>query len=92
MSQFRVGNMGLSNSLLTLLALGGLYLFNLYIIPFIISLKYYFRKNKKIVFYIFMILSLFIVLIFHYKVLIINFLAIGYSLIFDRKDGDLDGE
>ena len=92
MSQFRVGNMGLSNSLLTLLALGGLYLSNLYIIPFIISLKYYIRKNKKIIFYIFMILALFIVLIFHYKVLIINYLAIGYSLIFNRKDGDLDGE
>ena len=86
MSDFRKNNMGLSNSLFTILALGGLYLFIIYLIPFIITIKNNIRINNKIIVYSCMIIIMFSLLIFHYKVLMINFLAIGYSYLKYSKD------
>ena len=80
MSSFRNGNYGISNSVLVLLAEGGIYLFLIYIIPFYRGI-YYGIKNKDIRITVFtiIIMLLFITTIFTFTIMIINILAMGYA-------------
>ena len=86
MSSFRSFNTGLSNSFMVVMALDGIYFMLLYIIPFLTSILYMIKnkESRKIIFPI-LIMVLFITTMFQYKALIINFLAIGYSLIIKNK-------
>lgn len=76
MSRARKKNTGLSNSILVVLALDGIYLSITYFVPFIKSFANSI-KNKNIRLFIFttMVLILFTTIIFPYKVLIFNLLA-----------------
>lgn len=81
MSNFRKNNIGLSNSIMVLLAQGGIYLFLLYLIPALKTFKYGLKtKNNNIIIFDIIIIMLFATTIFMYKPLIFYFLALGYSL------------
>ena len=87
MSEFREDNQGLSNSLMVVLAEGGIYLFMLYAVPFAFTL-YKSIKNKEynIAYFIIILLFLFMTTIFFYTNTMVNILALGYAYIIrDRK-------
>lgn len=87
MSYFRVDNQGLSNSILVILAEGGIYLFTLYAIPFIKMLYYGNKyKNKHLITFTVIILILLITTIFHFTAMIINLLAMGYALTIKEEE------
>lgn len=81
MSSFRGKNVGLSNSIMVLLAQCGIYIFVIYLYPFL-KVLFYGIKNKKrnLIILDFVILILFITTIFLYKPIIINFMALGYAI------------
>ncbi len=81
MSEFRLNNQGLSNSAAVVLAEGGILLFTYYIIPFIIMISAYFRKNRRLAFWGIGMFFMFVVVIFHTRLLIFLFMALGYSMI-----------
>ena len=87
MSDFRKDNQGLSNSTMVVLAEGGIVLFMIFLIPFILSI-YYAVKNKcaNIAFYSLITFFLFCTTIFCYTPLMINILANGYYLILREKN------
>lgn len=72
---------GLSNSIMVLLAQGGIYLFIFYVIPIFRAYKYA-RINKKngVAILDGILLILFITTIFLYKPIAINLLAMGYAV------------
>lgn len=81
MSNFRHNNLGLSNSLMVLLAQCGIYLFIFYFMPILklikISVK---NKNLNLLAFGAIIIVLFVTTIFLYKALMMFLLALGYSL------------
>jgi len=80
MNPSRLSNTGLSNSILVLLAQGGLYLGIFYIFPAIKMILYGVKAKKmNIVTFTVTLLILFSTTIFLYKVLAINFVAMGYA-------------
>lgn len=81
MSGFRMNNTGLSNSILVLLAQGGIYLGIIYMIPFALAIIYGIKTQKSsVIIFAGTIMILFITTIFQYTVMMLNLLAIGYSL------------
>lgn len=81
MSGFRMNNTGLSNSILVLLAQCGIYWGIIYIIPFILAMVYGMKNQKSsVIIFAGTIMILFITAIFQYTVMMLNLLAIGYSL------------
>lgn len=81
MSSFRMHNTGLSNSIMVVLAQGGIYLFLLYLIPTIRAIVYaLLNKKKNVLMFVTTIIALFVLTIFQYKIILINFLAIGFML------------
>ena len=86
MSDFRSNDQGLSNSIMVILAEGGIMLFAIYIIPFILLLIIAFRKKSiNIICFEVIILFLFCTTIFCYQAIMMNILANGYSLILKNK-------
>lgn len=86
MNPERMSNTGLSNSLGTLLAQGGLYTAIFYLFPCInISLYSMRYKNYNIVCFILGILILFITTIFTYNFITMLFIALGYAYIKSKK-------
>ena len=83
MSPFRKHNQGLSSSLVVL-AQGGIYFSCLYVIAFIISLNKS-KGNKKMLGLNVVIFLLFCTTIFQYTIMLINFIAICYAMISDKK-------
>lgn len=80
MSKSRIANTGLSNSMLVLLAQGGIYLSIFYLIPFIKLIKYGLKyKDNNIIIFTITMMILFITTIFLYKPIAINFIAMGYA-------------
>lgn len=81
MSSFRINNSGLSNSFMVLLAHCGIYMFIIYLIPFIKTLYYSIsNKQRNIAALDLLIGVLFLTTIFLYKPLMMNFLAMGYAI------------
>lgn len=93
MNKNRMHNKGLSNSLLTLLAQSGVYLFLLYLIPFSVT-TYRFIKEKKYnyVMFNFTILLLFITSIFEYTTLMLLILALQYYCIIKKQELSVNGK
>ncbi len=93
MSNFRFSNMGLSNSLMTLLAQGGIYLFILYLFPYIyilvMSIKY---KQYNIIAFELVIFALFTTTIFMYTQTMNYILALAYSYIINNKEKNKNEE
>lgn len=87
MSEFRENNKGLSNSLMVILAEGGIYLFLLYALPFVYTLiKSLKNKVYNRIYFIIILLFLFMTTIFFYTNTMVNILALGYAYIIrDRK-------
>lgn len=80
MSNFRIRNTGLSNSLVVL-SQCGIYLFILYLIPLIKSIIYSVKTKKyNILIFCIVMVILFITTIFPYKEILLNILAIGLAL------------
>ena len=76
MSRARKKNTGLSNSILVVLALDGIYLSIAYFVPFIKAFANSIKnKNVRVFIFTTMVLILFTTIIFPYKVLIFNLLA-----------------
>lgn len=91
MSSFRRDNLGFSNSIMNVLAQGGLYLFAVYIFPFILYFREYFQKNNINLFLIGIgLMILFISTIFNGTFIMLLFLSLGYSLIFIEEYKKLD--
>jgi hypothetical protein len=84
MSGFRSDNLGFSNSIMNVLAQSGLWLFLAYIVPFCLYIRY---SNKKKYFNIaivgIMIFVLFFTTIFQDRFILLVFMSLGYSFIFD---------
>ncbi len=79
-ARLKASNTGLSNSILTLLAQGGIYMLIFYIIPAIKMIRYGIKnKNNNIIIFTLTIVALFITTIFLYKPIMIFLLAIGYA-------------
>jgi hypothetical protein len=74
---------GSSNSLMVILADGGLWLFSLYIIPIIEFVAY--RKNNNLFYFGIIFLWLIIVTIFPYSLIMYVVLALGYKMIISRE-------
>ncbi|MBQ9659591.1 MAG: hypothetical protein IJV31_12730 [Clostridia bacterium] len=86
MSPFRYYNMGLSNSIMVLLAQCGIYFSILYIYPFIETIKNLTKKKEyDIIFFETTIILLFITTIFMYKPIMISILAFLYSYIINTN-------
>lgn len=81
MSDFRSGNLGVSNSIAVVLAEGGLVLWLYYVIPFAFMIASFFKKNKKTAYWAIGMLCFWIGVVFHFKLLIFIILALGYSMI-----------
>lgn len=81
MSEFRSDNLGFSNSVVEVLANGGIYLFSFYMIPFIMFVMKVMKKGKRIFFWSIGIFLLFVTTIFEYHYLMLMVVAYGYSLI-----------
>ncbi len=88
MSVFRKYNQGLSSSLVVL-AHGGIYFSCLYILAFIIALMKS-KKDKKLLGIVIVIVLLFFTTIFQYTVMLINFMAICYAMLQDKKGDFLE--
>ena len=72
---------GYSNSVFAILSQGGLLLFTVYIIPFILGIKYSFvTGNKEITFFILIVLLEFILTLFPYTFLLLFLLAFFSAL------------
>lgn len=84
-SSFRKYNTGFSNSILTLLAEGGIYLFLIYFIPYVRILFSTFKNNKKLNLFLLFYLLLFISTIFTYTPFALLFLAMFLNYINDVK-------
>lgn len=82
MSAFRSDNKGLSNSIMVVLAQGGVILFSFYFIAVFRVWKY--SRNINVKLFLIVMIILFITTIFQYMPLLINFMAISYAL---SKDG-----
>lgn len=90
MSSFRADNKGLSNSIMVLLAQGGIVLFMFYFGAIINILKCH--KDKEIIKFVIIIIILFVTTIFLYMPMLINLLAISYSVSpkkIKENDGDI---
>ena len=86
MSKFRKDNQGLSNSTMVVLAEGGIMLFMIYLIPFLLSINYAIKnKNNNILYFDIIILFLFCTTIFAYTALMINILSKGYYITLKEK-------
>ena len=86
MSKFRKDNQGLSNSTMVVLAEGGIMLFMIYLIPFLLSINYAIKnKNNNILYFDIIILFLFCTTIFAYTALMINILSKGYYIMLKEK-------
>lgn len=82
MSEFRYNNMGYSNSVMEVLANGGLCLFTIYIIPFVaIFLQALCKRRRKICVWGVGIFALYVTTIFEYHYIMFVIMAYGYSLI-----------
>lgn len=86
MSDFRSHNLGLSNSAAVVLAEGGVVLFTYYLIPFVLLMISFFKKNKKLAYWGVGMFFYWVVVIFHTRLLIFFILALGYSMIEIKKD------
>lgn len=90
MSGFRMNNTGLSNSILVLLAQCGIYWGIIYMTPFILAIVYGIKNQKSsVIIFAGTIMILFITAIFQYTVMMLNLLAIGYSLIGIKKQEEV---
>lgn len=78
MSSFRDGNKGLSNSIMVVLAQGGIIMLFFYFYTIVKVLRY--KKDKYIVEFLIIMVLLFVTTIFLYMPMLIYFLAIAYSL------------
>lgn len=80
MSSFRSDNLGFSNSLFSVLAEGGIMLFILYLVPFIVLIaKIFEQKNNQVAYWGFGIIILFITTIFQDRCIMILILSFGFS-------------
>ena len=93
MSSFRANNKGLSNSLLVVLAEGGIYLILFYSIP-ILKTMYYGLKYKKYYLIVFtlIITGLAMTTIFHFTAMMINLLAMGYAFTYKKDEKEKKDE
>lgn len=79
MSNFRMHNVGVSNSILTLLAESGIYLFIFYAIPTIyLIIDCIKNKSYKLLAFILIVLVLFVTTIFEYNIIMMYFLVFMY--------------
>lgn len=81
MSDFRLDNLGLSNSGAVVLAEGGIILFTYYFLPFLLLMLSFFKKNRKMAYWSVGIFALWFVIIFHARLFIFFLIALGYSVI-----------
>lgn len=83
MSEFRLWNPGLSNSITVVLAEGGLVLFLFYLLPFLIFFNQFkFPSGRKtIVPWGIGIFGIYTLIIFHYRFFMMMILALGYSFV-----------
>ncbi len=79
MSDFRSNNQGLSNSIMYVLAEGGILLFIVYLIPFVYSIyRSIVKKDYNVMYFSIIIGYLFITTMFCHVIIMTNILAIGY--------------
>lgn len=81
MSDFRKDNLGLSNSGAVVLAEGGIVLWTYYVLPFVIMLSGFFKKNKKLAYWAAGTFAFWIAVIFHTRLMIFVLLSMGYSFV-----------
>ena len=86
MSDFRSHNLGLSNSAAVVLAEGGIVLFTYYLIPFVLFMISYLKKNKKLAYWGVGMFFYWVVVIFHTRLLVFFILALGYSMVELKKE------
>lgn len=80
MSSKRLENVGRSNSLQVIISEGGLYLFFIYVLGFLESVKYSLKtKKKNILAFSLVILILFITTNFAYNYILLNFVSIAIN-------------
>ena len=81
MSSFRSYNQGMSNSIMLVLAQGGIILLLFYMIPLIKTIHYSQKnKNKGILYFSAIMALLFVTTLFQYTPLLINMVAMGMTL------------
>ncbi|UJZ87816.1 hypothetical protein L3V65_01900 [Heyndrickxia coagulans] len=86
MSSFRSYNTGFSNSIMIVLAQGGIYLFIVYLIPFFLSIIQSFKlRSPEIFMTSISIAILFITTSFPYTLMLITFVSLGYASPFYEK-------
>jgi hypothetical protein len=83
----KISSVGFSNSIAAVLGQGGIYLFTIYLLPFILMLKTKMNEVKRNYFaWIISLLVLFVVTIFHAKYIMMYFLAFTYTYcIMDKR-------
>ena len=80
MSSFRDSNQGMSNSLMIILAMDGLYLLLLYIMALINIVTYALKtKNINLIIFALTMVVLLVTTMFQFKIILLNLLAIAYS-------------
>lgn len=86
MSSFRSYNTGFSNSIMIVLAQGGIYLFIVYLIPFFLSIIQSFKLRRPEIFMTSISIAiLFITTSFPYTLMLITFVSLGYASPFYEK-------
>lgn len=85
MSEFRLSNKGLSNSIGMVLAQGGLYLFLFYMIPFALLMTRFFKGNRKLGYWGGGAFALWVVVVFPYRLFCFFILGLGYAMLDIRQ-------
>ncbi|MBP5282179.1 MAG: hypothetical protein J6Z22_06735, partial [Lachnospiraceae bacterium] len=80
-SDYRAGNLRLSNSAGVVLAEGGIILFIYYLIPFVLMAFAFLRGNRKLAYWSIGMFLFYVVVIFHARALIFLLMALGYSMV-----------
>ena len=90
MNPNRSYNVGLSNSIIVVLAQGGVYLFLFYLLPFVKTIIYGIKsKQKELIGFVTSIFILFCTTIFMYLPILLLLISMGYSI---HRGGNLENE
>ena len=80
-SDFRMDNLGMSNSAGVVLAEGGILLFIYYVIPFVLMMTGFFKGNRKLAYWSAGMFLFWVVVIFHARTFVFVLMALGYSMV-----------